>query len=90
MGTPTLGEMVGILDTIDAALNAGHTIYVHCYGGIGWTGTVVGCFMVRHGISGAEALNEIAHLRQGTPDGWKSSPETKAQREMVLNWLVEG
>lgn len=35
------------------ALAAGQTVYVHCYGGIGRTGTVVGCWLVRHGLSGA-------------------------------------
>ena len=90
METPTQEEMAGILDTIDAALDTGHTVYVHCYGGIGRTVTVIGCYLVRHGRSGEEAMEEIARLRQETPDGWKRSLETEAQREMVLNWLVEG
>ena len=42
-------EMAGILDAIDAALDGGKTVYVHCWGGIGRTGTVVGCWLVRHG-----------------------------------------
>ena len=88
MDTPTPKEMVRILDTIDAALEQGHTLYVHCYGGIGRTGTVIGCYMARHGIEGAEALNEIARLRQGTPDGWVRSPQTPAQREMVRGWAA--
>jgi protein-tyrosine phosphatase len=86
MHTPAPDEMKRILQTIDAALEAGHVVYVHCYGGIGRTGTVAGCYLVRHGMSGEQALNEIARLRQDTPDGWKRSPETAAQREMVRNW----
>ncbi len=88
MSTPTAAEMTHILDAIDDALEAGQVVYVHCYGGIGRTGTVVGCYLVRHGRSGQEALTEIARLRQGTPDGWKSSPETPAQRAMVLEYAV--
>ena len=84
--TPASDEMKGILDTIDAALEAGHVVYVHCYGGIGRTGTVIGCYLVQHGTSDKEALKTIARLRQGTPDGWKRSPETAAQRAMVENW----
>ena len=84
--TPTPDEMKRILNTIDTALKAGHVVYVHCYGGIGRTGTVIGCYLVQHNMSGEEALNEIARLRQSTPDGWKRSPETEAQREMVRNW----
>ena len=45
-----------ILDAIDEALDAGRNVYVHCWGGIGRTGTVVGCWFVRHGMTGDEAL----------------------------------
>ncbi len=85
-GTPTSGQMTRILDTIDTALEAGQTVYVHCYAGIGRTGTVVGCYLVRDGISGQAALEEIAHLRRGIPSGWTTSPETRAQRRMVQDW----
>lgn len=86
MGIPSLSRMAHILDAIDAAVSEGHTVYVHCYGGIGRTGTVVGCYLVRHGFSGEEALAQIAQWRAGTPDGGRQSPETFAQRQMVLNW----
>lgn len=85
-GTPTSEEMVRILDTIDAALAADHTVYIHCYGGVGRTGTVIGCYLVRYGMSGPDALARIARLRRGTPDEYRVSPETEAQRQMVLNW----
>jgi hypothetical protein len=65
-GTPTPEGMARILDTIDTALATGQTVYVHCYAGIGRTGSVVGCYLVRHGIGGEQALEEIARLRQGT------------------------
>jgi hypothetical protein len=89
-GTPAPEEMTRILDTIDAALDAGHTVYVHCYAGIGRTGTVVGCHLVRHGMSGEGALAEISRLRRGIGGGWISSPETPAQRAMVRQWPAGG
>lgn len=85
-GVPAVATMETILDTIDGAIERGRTVYVHCFGGIGRTGTVVGCWMVRHGAAGDEALQRISALRQGTPDAWKPSPETPAQREMILSW----
>jgi protein-tyrosine phosphatase len=85
-GTPTSETMTDILDTIDATLGAGGTVYVHCYAGIGRTGTVIGCHLARHSMEGEEALDEIARLRQGISDGWITSPETAAQREMVREW----
>jgi protein-tyrosine phosphatase len=86
LGTPTPAEMQSILDTLEEALQAGHTVYLHCYGGIGRTGTVVGCYLVQHGLSGKEALAHIAHLRKDIPDGWIESPETADQRRLILNW----
>lgn len=85
-GTPSVEEMTRILDAVDAALGAGKTVYVHCYAGIGRTGTVIGCFLVRHGLTGQEALDEIARLRQDTPGAWMPSPETVTQRLLVRNW----
>ena len=86
MDTPTREEMVRILDTIDAALESGHKVYLHCYGGIGRTGTVVGCHLVRHGMDGETALGQITSWRQDTTDSWRRSPETEEQRQFVLNW----
>ena len=86
VGIPGAAGMARILDAIDAALDDGRTVYVHCFGGIGRTGTAVGCYLVRHGLSGQEALVRIAELRTGTPDGHRRSPETDAQERMVLEW----
>ncbi len=84
--TPAPAFMGKILDTLDGALGRGEMVYVHCFGGIGRTGTVVGCWLVRHGLASQQALAQIAAWRQGTPDGWKQSPETAAQRQMVTTW----
>jgi predicted protein tyrosine phosphatase len=86
MGTPSQGHMKAILDTIDAAVAAGRGVYVHCFGGIGRTGTVVGCYLVRHGAEAEAALAEIAARRAGTPDGHRRSPETEEQRRLVRSW----
>ncbi|MDP9378687.1 MAG: hypothetical protein M3Q29_00795 [Chloroflexota bacterium] len=86
LNVPTPPKMRDILDSIDAALDAGDIVYFHCWGGVGRTGTVAGCYLVRHGMPGEEALQRIAELRRGTPDGWKRSPETPEQRRMVRDW----
>jgi protein-tyrosine phosphatase len=84
--TPTREDMVGTLDTIDEALEQGYKVYVHCWGGLGRTGAVVGCYLVRHGWAPTEALAEIARRRRGLEDGHKRSPETDEQRTLVLSW----
>lgn len=86
MGTPEPRFMRHILDQLDEALGLERIVYLHCYGGIGRTGTVVGCYLVRHGLSGPQAIAQIAHWRASTPDGWKPSPETRPQTDLILRW----
>ncbi len=84
--TPEPVLMKSILDAIDSAVDDGKTVYVHCVGGFGRTGTVVGCYLVRHGMHGEEALQQIHILRRDTAEWWKSSPESADQREFVKSW----
>jgi hypothetical protein len=86
MGVPTAEALRATLDYIDVELRSGQRVYIHCWGGIGRTGAVVGCHLVRHGLTGAEALALIARLRRLTPDGRRRSPETEPQRALVLTW----
>ena len=45
------------LDAIDRHLEAGRTVYVHCWGGVGRTGTIIGCWLSRHYEPGQAALD---------------------------------
>lgn len=85
---PAPEEMVRILDTIDEALAAGHVVYLHCVAGVGRTGVVAGCWLVRHGLEGEEALRELDRRRQGIPRGRRPSPFRRRQWQMVLEWPV--
>lgn len=86
MGTTTVPHMARILDDIDGAIaSAGH-VYVHCWGGRGRTGTVVGCWLVRHGLDGGDPIGRIAALRRDLPGGGLASPQTAAQCAMVTSW----
>jgi hypothetical protein len=85
-GVPEAAEMEAILAAIDESLAAERVVYVHCFGGIGRTGTVVGCWLVRHGMPGERALEQIALWREGTPGEAIPSPETWEQRDFVLAW----
>ena len=84
----TREHMTSILDAIDDALSASKTVYVHCWGGVGRTGTVVGCWLGRHGHSGDEALRTIAQRWQHMEKAHRipRSPETREQRDYVSNW----
>lgn len=85
---PSRETMVHILNLMDEALNAGRNIYVHCWGGIGRTGTVVGCHLVRHGMSHEVALAEVNRLYKTRPANgfYPNSPETGEQIRFVREW----
>ena len=84
--TPSPDEVRETLDLIDAEVDAGGVVYLHCYGGVGRTGTVVGCYLVRHGTPAEDAVEAIARLRAGTRDESRSSPETDEQRALIESW----
>jgi len=87
MDVPTAEGMIAILDEIDRLLNQNRVIYVHCWGGRGRTGTVVGCYLARHGLAvGEAALDLLAELRKNDPISHLPSPETKIQADFVRSW----
>ena len=83
---PSDAVMRVILATIRRALDRDDVVYVHCWGGVGRTGTVVGCLLVEDGIPAAEALERLRELRARTERANRSSPETPAQRAFVTRW----
>jgi len=87
-GLPTSETMNAILDTLDDALQNGRKIYLHCWGGIGRTGTTVGCYLVRRGMSGEEALNQLAAWWRTVPKSQihQRSPETYEQAQFIRSW----
>jgi rhodanese/phosphatase family protein len=90
-GLPTPEQMNSILDRIDESLQAGHKIYLHCWGGIGRTGTTVGCYLVRRGKTGKEALNQLTQWWIKVPKSHyhPQSPETQEQADFILNWAKQ-
>ena len=62
-------------------------VYVQGWGGKGKTGTVVGCYLARHGmVAGNDVIKRIRELRKETVDCSDHSPETREQINMVINW----
>lgn len=86
-GTVATDAVKAILDNIDFQLARRIPTYVHCWGGHGRTGLVVGCWLARHGHGeGDEVFPILELLRRGMPDGEKPSPETPDQRRIVQYW----
>jgi protein-tyrosine phosphatase len=77
---PTDEQLVGTLDAIDAEIESGGIVFVHCWAGCGRTGVVVGCWLVRHGTPPREALTKVADARG------LGCPQTLEQRLAILGW----
>ena len=87
-GLPTVEEMVQILDELDAALAERRKVYLHCLGGIGRTGTTVGCWLARHGLTGEAALARLNELYRASEQSrfFSRVPEMEGQILFILDW----
>ncbi len=87
-GLPTPKMMNAILDKIEESLQAGRKIYLHCWGGIGRTGTTVGCYLVRQGKTAEEALEQLSAWWREVPKSHyhPHSPETGEQVNFIRTW----
>jgi hypothetical protein len=83
---PSPRKMKAILDKIDIAISRDRRVYVYSRTGRGRAGLVVGCYLVRRGMTGKEALRQIKTLRREVLADSLPSPEADDQRDMVLNW----
>jgi len=76
---PTQGQIGAAITAIDEAVRAGQAVAVHCHAGLGRTGTICACYLVRTGLSAEGAIARVRMLRPG-------SIETPAQEEAVRTY----
>ncbi len=73
-----------ILDHIRAELDSGEAVVVHCWGGKGRTGTVVGCWLIdEEGLGYPEVLERMQELREGTCEAHHPVPDTPEQAAVL-------
>jgi protein-tyrosine phosphatase len=78
---PLVQAMDRILDQIDEGRASGDVV-VACMGGVGRTGTVAACALVRAGSSAREAIDAVRTLRHPT------AVETEAQERFVSRYAL--
>eukprot|EP00241_Pyramimonas_parkeae_P012356 CAMPEP_0114254428 /NCGR_PEP_ID=MMETSP0058-20121206/16971_1 /TAXON_ID=36894 /ORGANISM="Pyramimonas parkeae, CCMP726" /LENGTH=295 /DNA_ID=CAMNT_0001368641 /DNA_START=62 /DNA_END=949 /DNA_ORIENTATION=- len=85
LSVPTLEQLQFIVQELGKRLNAGHQLYIHCWGGRGRAG-LVGASLLSQlypGISADEALDHLQAAYDQRNDDQRQSPETQAQRAVV-------
>lgn len=86
VSVPTPKRLAEVLAALEDSAAAGRRAVVHCWGGVGRTGTVVGFHLRQHfGLSGDEALARIAEEWKGVEKSHRvsRSPETAEQAAFV-------
>lgn len=80
---PSSEQVRVALESIERGSERG-IVYVHCRGGCGRTGVIVGCYLSGQGVGPDEALARVHDLTRSL---WhKPCPETPEQIAMVRRW----
>jgi protein-tyrosine phosphatase len=83
-----IADVDTLLDAIDDRVSRGQRIVIHCLGGLGRTGTVAGCYLVRRGMTSAQAIEVLHHVRKSD-----RCPENDTQRAFIAGYeaqLIKG
>jgi ADP-ribosylglycohydrolase/protein-tyrosine phosphatase len=83
MDIPDDQTLQRILDTMENDIENAKRVYVHCWGGHGRTGTVIGSWLVKEGMNAEEALDKIKKQRLLTSFGDAPSPQTPEQIDVI-------
>jgi atypical dual specificity phosphatase len=63
---PTLDQVKDAVTMISSCLERHLPVAVHCVAGLGRTGTILACYLVRQGISAGKAITIIREWRPGS------------------------
>lgn len=81
-GIPTKEQAMIALRFIEERLSKG-AVMVHCFAGLGRTGTIIALYLVESGMGPQDAVELVRSRRPG-------SLEVPEQEEFVLNWRRGG
>jgi protein tyrosine/serine phosphatase len=83
---PDRDTMKTMLQWIDVGILGGGKVFVHCASGRGRSGTVVGCWLARHGVAQGQGVLEHLEALRTAANLPLPCPETEEQRDFVRRW----
>ena len=79
---PSEAELARVLEKLDRSLTNGKNVVVHCRQGVGRSGLVAACLLVKRGISPGAAVEKVSASRG------VAIPETEEQREWIDHYAT--
>ena len=80
MGVPTFEDLANSIDFIHERIQNNEPVLVHCLAGMGRTGTILACYMIKYQkMSAEDAIQHIREKRHG-------SIQSFVQEEMIFQY----
>jgi protein tyrosine phosphatase len=87
LSVTSFDHMKEIIGTLNRLISDNKKVYVHCWGGVGRTGTVIGCYLIENKMATKHnVFNIIEYLKRTTSISHRRSPETDEQAAFILSW----
>ena len=84
---PTLDQVKHAVTMISSCLDSHLPVAVHCGAGLGRTGTILACYLVRQGISADRAITTIREWRPGSIEVPEQETVIYEYEQFINTWV---